>query len=79
MILKVEVLEETGITEAGVKFKKGSVVVCDEPHEIAMGNRWVNLGWAKNVETGEVGERKEGVNTITPDKAVTNITNKKKG
>lgn len=51
--MKVEILEKTGIREAGVLYAHGDqVTVADE-----VGERWCGAGWAKdldgNVETGE--------------------------
>jgi hypothetical protein len=38
-------------------------------------DRWVSLGWAKDVETGEQGERVPGANgLVTPTKVETTIS-----
>lgn len=51
--MKVEILEETGIREAGILYPHGDQVTM--PNEV--GERWCAAGWAKdldgNVETGE--------------------------
>ena len=51
--MKVEILEETGIREAGILYPYGDqVTVSDE-----VGEKWCGAGWTKdlagNVETGE--------------------------
>ena len=37
----------------------------------AKADRWIDLGWAKDVETGEQGERKPGAAPVEPDKVTT--------
>lgn len=62
--MKVEILEETGIREAGLLYVHGDqVTVSDE-----FGEKWCGAGWAKdlagNVETGE---RRTDVQVLSVD------------
>lgn len=66
--MKVEILEETGIREAGIHYAhEDQVTVPDE-----VGARWCGAGWAKdlagNVETGE--RRTDGNVMLSVDNAV---------
>lgn len=62
MVMKrLEVTEEK-LLEGREVFLKGSVEVfdMDDPERAAIAAKWLQFGWAKDVETGETGERKAG-------------------
>jgi hypothetical protein len=66
--MKVEILEETGIREAGVLYShEDQVTVSDE-----VGERWCGAGWAKDLAGKvETGERRTDLNvTLSVDDGV---------
>lgn len=63
-MIKIEVLED--IKEGKTLLSQGDIV--SRPDELAL--VYINAGWAKNFETGEVGERdlkpvKVNIDTVT--------------
>lgn len=65
-MLKVEVIEEGGFLDGPIRREFGDVF----SHE--NGQHFVDLGWCKDFETGESGERIEG-----PSKLKVNNVNQK--
>ena len=51
---RIEVVEENGFMDGSIKREQGDIF------SSVMGDEFVRVGWAKCVETGEVGERVEG-------------------
>jgi hypothetical protein len=75
---KVEVVEPNGVR--GWAFKADGVEryegdVFTHPN----GQHYIDLGWCKCVETGEVGERKTGVSKLQPHNVKTPLTPKPAG
>lgn len=62
--IKIEVVEAAGFMDGLIKREFGDIFSTEQ------GQYFVDLGWAKNVETGEVGDRVEGVSKIKPNKVV---------
>lgn len=62
--LKVEVVEPDGFMDGAIKRENGDVFTSEN------GAEFVRLGWCKNFDTGEVGERKPGAQSIK----VTNLS-----
>lgn len=60
---KIEILEEGGIKEGINHRQKGDICSIDE--ELA--TAYINAGLAKDAETGETGERIEGVSKVRID------------
>jgi hypothetical protein len=56
--LKVEVIEPNGFLDGAIKREEGDVFTSDN------GAEYIRLGWCKNFETGESGERKPGAQKI---------------
>ena len=56
--LKVEVVEPDGFMDGAIKREEGDVFTTIN------GEEYVRLGWCKNIETGEQGERKPGAQSI---------------
>lgn len=58
---RMEVTEEK-LLEGRDEYLKGAVEVFDltDPVKRAISVKWHDFGWAKDVETGETGERKAG-------------------
>ena len=59
-MLRVEVIEPSGFMEGSIKRNNGDVFSSD------LGQYYVDLGWCRDVETGEAGKRTEGINKLTP-------------
>lgn len=38
--------------------------------EASKARNWIKWGWARDAETGEIGERKPGAQPVVPDKVV---------
>ncbi len=66
--LKVEVVEPNGFMDGAVKREEGDVFTT------VNGAEYVRVGWCKNFETGEQGDRKPGAQSIE----VQNLTTKLK-
>ena len=67
--MKIEALET--IKHHPIYMESGDVkTVDDESGQICVDN-----GWAKNVETGEIGDREGGPVTLNVDKAEHGVTN----
>jgi len=58
---RIEVTEEGGFLDGAVKREFGDVF------SSLMGGEYIRLGWAKDFETGETGERKIGVQNLQVD------------
>ena len=58
---RVEITEEPYIKYKGQKYFKGDIITHEE------GQLFQDLGWAKDPDTEETGERIEGVSRIKPD------------
>ncbi|MCJ8293352.1 MAG: hypothetical protein MJK15_03005 [Colwellia sp.] len=69
---KIEILEVNGIKEGIVHRQCGDICSIDKD----LANAYIGAGLAKCVETGEVGERVEGVSKIKIDKITTIISSK---
>ena len=70
---KIEILEEGGIKE-GVNHRQcGDVCSIDK----ALADAYISAGLAKCVETGEVGERVEGVSKVSIKNVTTIISSNK--
>lgn len=65
--LKVEVVEPNGFMDGAIKRENGDVFTSEN------GAEYVRLGWCKNFETGEVGERIEGAQKIEVQNLTTRI------
>lgn len=64
---KLEILEER-LLDGAVEYFAGDI----KSFEKSKADRWIGLGWAKCVETGEVGERKAGANgLVEPSPVIT--------
>jgi len=61
---KFEVIEPNGFKHGGEVFEFGDV------RSHIDGEYFINLGWAKDAETGESGERIEGVSKVQPASVV---------
>lgn len=62
--LKVEVIEPNGFMDGAIKREQGDIFSAEQ------GQYFVDLGWCKNVATGESGTRIEGVSKLKPDNVV---------
>lgn len=59
MTRRIEITEE--ILKDGVnEYVKGDILTLD----VGKANQWIACGWAKDVETGEQGERKPGASKL---------------
>lgn len=65
--LKVEVVEPNGFMDGAIKREEGDIFTT------VNGAEYVRLGWCKNVETGEVGERKPGAQSIEVQDVITKL------
>lgn len=65
--LKVEVIEKNGFMDGALKREHGDVFTS------ANGGEFVRLGWCKNFETGEAGERIAGAQSMTVNDVITKI------
>jgi hypothetical protein len=65
--LKVEVVEPNGFMDGAIKREEGDVFTSEN------GAEYVRLGWCKNFETGETGERKPGSQKIEVQNLVTKL------
>jgi len=70
---KIEILEKGGIKEGVIQRQLGDI--CSIDHDLA--TAYIKAGWAKDIETGEVGERVEGVSKIKIDKITSIISSNK--
>jgi hypothetical protein len=69
-IRRIEITEER-LLDGAIEYFAGDIK--SFPAEKA--NRWVELGWAKDVETGEQGERTPGANgLVKPDTIKTAVS-----
>ncbi|MCP4984584.1 MAG: hypothetical protein GY928_00570 [Colwellia sp.] len=64
MSLRIEVIEPEGFKVGATHHNCGDIFTSNQ------GQLYVNLGWAKNCETGESGERIAGVSKINPDNII---------
>jgi len=60
--MRIEITEPGGIKDGREQRGEGDIITVDD----AKGQQWVDLGWARNVDTGEQGERKPGAQRIDP-------------
>lgn len=58
---RVEITEER-LLDGRTAYHQGDVVSVDNDKAA----EWIALGWARDPETGEQGERKPGVQQVTP-------------
>lgn len=63
---RIEVVEPGGFLDKGIKRNEGDVY-SEDPDQAQY---YIDLGWAKCVETGEQGERVEGPNKIYPKSTI---------
>lgn len=70
---KIEILEEGGIKEGILERQFGDIVSID--HDLA--TAYIQAGLAKDVKTGEVGVRVEGVSKVKIDKLTSVISSNK--
>ena len=66
--LKVEVIEPNGFMDGALKREFGDVFTS------VNGAEFVRVGWCKDFETGEAGERIEGNQKINVKDVITKIT-----
>lgn len=68
---RLEVTEDR-LHEGRDVYLKGAVEVFDmnDPDQASIANKWQQFGWAKDVETGETGERKPGTVSLEPDAVI---------
>ena len=66
--LKVEVMEPNGFMDGALKREFGDIFTS------VNGAEFVRVGWCKNVETGEQGERVEGRQSIVVHDVITRIS-----
>jgi len=65
--MKIEIVEDGGI-KAGVNHHlKGEVLISGDDDQAATYAGWVQVGWAKNLETGEQNDRAPGPNKLDVD------------
>jgi len=62
--VRVEIVEEDGIKVGKIHHLKGEVLVSDGIEQATQYSEWVQVGWAKDLDTGQQGERKAGPNKI---------------
>lgn len=62
-MIKVEVTEEV-LREGTTTFARGDVITSQDAEHEATLRSWVKYGWAKDLATGEQGERKPGAQSI---------------
>jgi len=65
---RVEIMEEK-LLDGEQDYYKGDIK--SFPEEKA--TYWISLGWAKDVDTGEIGERTPGAAPVVPNTVVTNV------
>lgn len=70
---KIEIVEEGGIKE-GINHRQCGDI-CSIDYDLA--TAYINAGLAKDAETGEIGERVEGVSKVKIDKVTTIISSNK--
>lgn len=70
---KIEILEKGGIKEGVNHRQKGDICTIDEN----LANAYIEAGLAKCVETGEVGERVEGVSKVSLEKVTIPMSSNK--
>ena len=70
---KIEILEKNGIKEGINHRQQGDICSIDAD----LARVYIDAGLAKCVETGEVGERIEGVSKIKIDKITTIVSSNK--
>jgi len=63
---KIEITEPGGFLHGRDRFNEGEVRVLDA----ALAGEFIRLGWAKDADTGETGERKPGQQKLQVDDAV---------
>ena len=59
---RIEITEEL-LRDGTQVYRQGDIVSVDP----VKAQQWLDLGWARDPETGETGERKPGAAPITPD------------
>lgn len=65
---RIEITEASGVREGAYFFAHGDILTVDGTRLTAdTAQRFINLGWAKDFETGEQGTRVPGVARINPD------------
>jgi len=65
MIKRIECLEKPYFLDGSIKRYEGDIFTSE------IGQYYIDLGWAKDVETGEVGTRVVGVSKIKPKAVIT--------
>ena len=70
---KIEILEEGGIKEGVNHRQKGDICSIDE----TLATAYIEAGLAKDVKTGEVGKRVEGVSKVKINKVTSIISSNK--
>lgn len=75
--IKAEVVEPQGFKAVfegqHQHFKKEAVIIGDTPAEIAQIQEWIDLGWCKDCDTGEVGDRTPGAQKLKVNDVTTEI------
>lgn len=61
---RIEVVEPKGFLDGAIPRELGDIFTSEQ------GQYFIDLGWAKCCETGDCGERIEGVSKIKPDNVV---------
>lgn len=67
MGIRIEIVEEDGIKSGANHHLKGEVLVSGDEGQEFKYRSWVQAGLAKNVDTGEIGERKAGAVKLDVD------------
>lgn len=62
-MLKIEILEQPFILDGKEKRYFGDVLTLEKNKA----QLWIDLGWAKDLETGESGKRVAGATKLNPD------------
>lgn len=70
MSIRLEVVETPYFMDGPIKRYAGDVYT--EENE-TQAKQYIELGWCKNAETGEVGERKPGAQKLQPNSVKTPI------
>lgn len=65
--LKVEVIEKNGFMDGALKREFGDVFTSNN------GAEFVRLGWCKDFETGEAGERVAGAQSMQVNDVITKV------
>lgn len=70
---KIEIIEENGIKEGINHRQKGDICSINA----GLAKQYIDAGLAKCVETGETGERVEGVSKVKVDKITNEVSSNK--